>query len=95
MSLDIHTDVIHHLKSQAHRWRTNLRDHDGPLWRGQENPALVDGFVEARGCCEFCQTWLNQTEITVQGIHYIQENNPHKIGEALAAFVRSLRNLYS
>ena len=43
----------------------------------------------------FCQTWLNQTEITVQGIPYIQEDNPHKIGEALAAFEGSLINLHS
>jgi len=42
---------------------------------------------------EFCRTWRNQTEVTVEGIHYVQEDSPDKIGEALAAFVRSLRNL--
>lgn len=42
---------------------------------------------------EFCRTWPNQTEVTVEGIHYIQEDSPGKIGEALAAFVRSLRYL--
>jgi haloalkane dehalogenase len=42
---------------------------------------------------EFCRTWRNQTELTVEGIHFIQEDSPKKIGEALAAFVRSLRNL--
>jgi hypothetical protein len=29
----------------------------------------------------------------VEGIHFVQEDSPDKIGEALAAFVRSLRNL--
>jgi len=42
---------------------------------------------------EFCRTWRNQTEVTVEGIHFAQEDSPDKIGEALAAFVRSLRNL--
>jgi haloalkane dehalogenase len=42
---------------------------------------------------EFCRTWRNQTEVTVEGIHFVQEDSPDKIGEALAAFVRSLRNL--
>ena len=40
---------------------------------------------------EFCRTWRNQTELTVQGIHFIPEDSPDKIGEALAGFVRSLR----
>ena len=42
---------------------------------------------------EFCRTWRNQTEVTVEGIHFVQEDSPDKIGEALAHFVRSLRNI--
>jgi len=42
---------------------------------------------------EFCRTWPNQTEVTVEGIHFIPEDSPEQIGEALAAFVRSLRSL--
>ena len=42
---------------------------------------------------EFRRTWRNQTELTVEGIHFIQEDSPDKIGEALAGFVRSLRKL--
>src|SRR3989441_4262836 len=42
---------------------------------------------------EFCRTWRNQTEVTVEGIHFIQEDSPEQIGKALAAFVRSLRSL--
>lgn len=40
---------------------------------------------------DFCRSWPNQTEVTVPGSHFIQEDSPHEIGEALAAFVRRLR----
>ena len=39
---------------------------------------------------EFCRTWPNQTEITVSGKHYIQEDSPDMIGEAINAFVRKV-----
>ena len=37
---------------------------------------------------EFCRTWPNQTEVTVRGNHFVQEDSPDEIGRALAAFVR-------
>jgi haloalkane dehalogenase len=40
---------------------------------------------------EFCRTWPNQTEITVKGLHFLQEDSPDDIGRALAAFVRRVR----
>jgi haloalkane dehalogenase len=40
---------------------------------------------------EFCRTWPNQTEVTVPGVHFIQEDSPKTIGEAVSAFVVSLR----
>jgi haloalkane dehalogenase len=40
---------------------------------------------------EFCRTWPNQREVTVKGIHYIQQDSPAEIGTALQAFVRSVR----
>ena len=39
---------------------------------------------------EVCRTWPNQTEVTVPGRHYIQEDSPDAIGEAIADFVRRL-----
>ncbi|CAI6086129.1 haloalkane dehalogenase [Cohnella sp. JJ-181] len=39
---------------------------------------------------EFCRTWPMQTEITVRGLHYPQEDSPHEIGEALAAWLKDL-----
>jgi haloalkane dehalogenase len=40
---------------------------------------------------EFCRTWPNQTEVTVKGIHFVQEDSPVEIGAAVANFVRTLR----
>jgi len=39
---------------------------------------------------EFCKSWPNQKEVTVKGIHYIQENSPSEIGIALKEFVLAL-----
>jgi len=36
---------------------------------------------------EFCRTWPNQQEVTVRGIHFIQEDSPVEIGRALSAFI--------
>ena len=33
---------------------------------------------------EFCRTWPNQTEVTVKGLHFIQEDSPQEIGDAIA-----------
>ncbi|MFF3753937.1 haloalkane dehalogenase [Streptomyces sp. NPDC002018] len=40
---------------------------------------------------EFCRSWPNQTEVTVPGLHFVQEDNPHSIGTAVADFVREIR----
>jgi haloalkane dehalogenase len=40
---------------------------------------------------DFCRTWPNQTEISVSGLHFMQEDAPQEIGEAVADFVRRLR----
>jgi haloalkane dehalogenase len=41
---------------------------------------------------EFARKWANQAEITVPGIHFVQEDSPQEIGEAVADFVRRLRS---
>lgn len=38
---------------------------------------------------EFCQTWPNQTEVTVAGSHFIQEDSPDEIGAAIADWYRN------
>jgi haloalkane dehalogenase len=40
---------------------------------------------------EFCRTWRNQTEVTVKGLHFLQEDSPDEIGRALQGFVKSVR----
>jgi haloalkane dehalogenase len=39
---------------------------------------------------EFARTWKNQTEITVNGNHFIQEDSSEEIGSALRDFVKAL-----
>jgi haloalkane dehalogenase len=39
---------------------------------------------------EFCRIWPNQQEITVKGLHFIQEDSPDEIGQAVAQFVAGL-----
>ena len=36
---------------------------------------------------EFGRGWPNQTEVRVRGAHFVQEDSPHEIGEAIAAWV--------
>lgn len=46
------------------------------------------GFILVGEQREFCRAWPNQGEISVPGTHFVQEDSPHEIGEAIAAFVR-------
>ncbi len=46
---------------------------------------LTDG-----GPREFCRSWPNQTEVTVKGSHFIQEDSPHEIGQALKEWLAAL-----
>lgn len=39
---------------------------------------------------EFCRRFKNQAEVTVPGNHFLQEDSPHEIGEAIAAWHREL-----
>ncbi|MDF1721006.1 MAG: haloalkane dehalogenase [Minwuia sp.] len=48
--------------------------------------AILTGEVR-----EFCRSWQNQTEVTVKGSHFIQEDSPDEIGSALAEWTRGIR----
>lgn len=48
--------------------------------------AIIQGPVR-----EFCRTFANQREVTVKGVHFIQEDSPDEIGQAVADFVKELR----
>ena len=36
---------------------------------------------------DFCRTWHNQTEVTVKGVHFIQEDSPYEIGQAIVQWL--------
>ncbi len=38
---------------------------------------------------DFCRAWPNQSEITVKGIHFIQEDSADEIGEAIAQWLQT------
>ncbi len=39
---------------------------------------------------EFCRSWPNQTEITVSGKHFIQEDSADEIGKAISAWLADI-----
>jgi haloalkane dehalogenase len=47
------------------------------------------GAIIKGSTLEFCRTWPNQTELKVPGIHFLQEDSPDEIGQALRDFVKS------
>jgi haloalkane dehalogenase len=58
---------------------------------GSELPKLFvnaePGSILTGAQREFCRTWPNQTEVTVPGLHFIQEDSPDEIGAALSAWL--------
>jgi haloalkane dehalogenase len=51
-----------------------------------EPGALIRGRV-----LDFVRTWPNQTEVSVPGVHFVQEDSPDEIGAAVASFARAVR----
>lgn len=39
---------------------------------------------------EFCRTWPNQTEVKVAGSHFVQEDSPAEIGQAVVAWLKTI-----
>lgn len=40
---------------------------------------------------DFCRSWKNQTEITVKGTHFIQEDSPDEIGQAISDWIKKTK----
>ncbi|MFT6435173.1 MAG: haloalkane dehalogenase [Candidatus Azotimanducaceae bacterium] len=38
---------------------------------------------------EYCRSWPNQQEVTVKGSHFLQEDSPIEIGQAVAKWMKS------
>ncbi len=63
-----------------------LRESSVPkLFVNAEPGAILVGEQRA-----FCRTWPNQTEVTVPGIHFIQEDSPDEVGRAIAEWFGTL-----
>jgi haloalkane dehalogenase len=64
-------------------------------WLGSSDvPKLLvsadPGILITGTSLDFCRRWPNQTEVTVAGRHFIQEDSPHEIGQAIAAWYERL-----
>jgi haloalkane dehalogenase len=53
--------------------------------------AAEPGSILVGRALDFCRSWPNQREVKVRGIHFVQEDAPHEIGEALQAFVTDIQ----
>ena len=45
------------------------------------------GILSAGRDIDFARSLPAQTEVTVAGVHYVQEDSPHEIGRAIAAWM--------
>ena len=64
-----------------------LKDSDLPKLLIKADP----GSILIGDQLAFCRRWKNQQEVTVAGSHFIQEDSPDDIGQAVAEFVAGLR----
>lgn len=72
-------DVTAHVQAYADWMASN----DLPkLFVNADPGAILIGPVR-----EFCRTWANQTEVTVKGSHFIQEDSGAEIGQAIATWI--------
>ena len=63
-----------------------LSESDVPkLFFNAEPGAILTGSQR-----DFCRTWPNQTEVTVKGVHFVQEDSPDEIGDAIIRWIGGL-----
>jgi len=77
-------DVVADVESYG-RW---LGSEDSPpkLFVNAEPGSILVGRQR-----EFCRAWPNQTEVTVPGLHFVQEDSGDAIGAAVADFIQTLK----
>ncbi|MGA8656593.1 MAG: hypothetical protein WB586_10640 [Chthoniobacterales bacterium] len=86
------------IRSKQKKWQRNGKGYtktDVRFWKAVRLlPKLLiagdPGLVIKGRILEFCRTWRSQTEVTVKGLHFLQEDSPQEIGTALRDFVKSL-----
>ena len=66
----------------------------GAFMAGSEVPKLFvnadPGSILVGPQREFCRSWPNQQEVTVKGLHFIQEDSPLEIGQAVANWLKAI-----
>ena len=66
----------------------------GQWLAGSEVPKLLvdadPGSILTGRQLEFCRSWPNQSEVTVPGIHFVQEDSGDQIGRAVAEWLDGL-----
>lgn len=66
----------------------------GAFMAGSDIPKLFinadPGSILIGAQREFCRSWPNQQEVTVKGLHFIQEDSPVEIGQAVANWLKTL-----
>jgi len=55
------------------------------LFINAEPGAITTGRIR-----DYCRSWKNQTEVTVKGIHFIQEDSPDDIGKAISTWYKNI-----
>ena len=55
------------------------------LFINAEPGAITTGRIR-----DFCRSWKNQTEVTVKGRHFIQEDSPDEIGKAISTWYKNI-----
>jgi haloalkane dehalogenase len=74
---------VHEVVAQYSAW---LNECDIPkLFINADPGAILIGKQR-----EFCRGWKNITEVTVPGIHFLQEDSPHEIGDAISDWLRNI-----
>ena len=54
------------------------------LFINAEPGAITTGRIR-----DYCRSWKNQTEVTVKGVHFIQEDSPDDIGKAISTWYKN------
>ena len=63
-----------------------MQENDIPKFFINAEPgAIIQGAVR-----DFCRSWNNQSEITVKGLHFIQEDSADEIGKALSKWYNEI-----
>ncbi|MEH6582085.1 MAG: haloalkane dehalogenase [Halioglobus sp.] len=66
----------------------------GTFMSGSELPKLFinaePGSILVGPQREFCRSWPNQQEVTVKGLHFVQEDSPLEIGQAVANWLKTI-----